>query len=253
MTISHNHEVIAQSNSGKFEKLRQVSMTVRLEPGEYCIVPSTEESNKKGDFYLRVVTDFPSNHTENVELKADLKMKGGRTKPMSDYVNESSAEIEQLKLSFDELAGADCVISAHEMLPLLVEINKGISDEQPDMSHAYVLMSLFDADGSGRLDFQEFLNMNRYFKKLVRVFKNNCSDEKSGNITALQLEKSLFDLKISIPRKILGAAVGRYGDSDKNEVSFVDFMTIVTKFKILMGACQEDKTGEKLLVAGLTM
>ena len=244
---------IFTSAGGKHQKMREVCASTKIPGGEYVIVPSTEKPDINADFYLRVVMKYPANHKHNVELKMPLRMKGGRVKQMSNYANEDNEELLKLKKKFDKVAGEDCVISVQELWALIKVMSKDISSEEAEVEHSFALMALFDVDGSGHLDFQEFLNLNRFFKKCVNIFTKNCADKTSKDMTSLELEKALFALKISIPRKILGMAVTRYGDEKKRTVSFMDFLLIVCKFKVIMGASQEDPSGEKLVMAALIM
>ena len=43
----------------QFIDMREVTGRHKLEPGSYCIVPSTFESGEEGDFLLRVYTEKP--------------------------------------------------------------------------------------------------------------------------------------------------------------------------------------------------
>ena len=172
-----------------------------------------------------------------------------------DYETEDPTMIERLKPVFDKLAGEDEVVSAKELLVLLKFICKAVSKEKPDLSHAYALMSLFDQDNSGKLDFHEFLKLYRFFTICRAAFSKVSQD---GNADSAQLERGLKLLKVMVPRKVISVALHRYGDK-KCHVSYGDFLAIVCKVKTVMDICEEDPSGipmsvlEKLLCATLVM
>ena len=47
------------AKSPQFIDMREVTGRHKLEPGTYCIVPSTFEPGEEGDFLLRVYTEKP--------------------------------------------------------------------------------------------------------------------------------------------------------------------------------------------------
>ena len=181
-------------------------------------------------------------------------MEGASTDSNHSYSSENQSLIQKLKSFFSDLAGEDDVISPkelHQMLRMITEEGH----EEPDVSHVYALMSLFDKDLSGKLDFYEFLDLYRFIKSCEKAFEAN-SDE--GKATPLELETALREMKVKMPRKLLAVATSRYGDKDSN-VSFLDFMAIVCKVKSVMGLCAQDSSGvpmnvlEKLLGTTLMM
>jgi len=182
-------------------------------------------------------------------------MEGDRTENLADYSDEDPAMVKRLRPTYEHLAGEDDFISVKELLTLLEFISADVSEEKPDMSHAYALLALFDRDNSGKIDFHEFMNLYRFFVTCSDVFKQH---SEGGRATPLELEKGLQTMKVRIPRKILAVAVDRYGDEESN-VSFCDYMAIVCKIKSVMGICQEDRSGvptaviEKLLSTTLIM
>jgi len=50
---------LAVARSGSFINARDVCSRHKLEPGTYCIIPSTYDAGEEGDFLLRVYTEKP--------------------------------------------------------------------------------------------------------------------------------------------------------------------------------------------------
>ena len=238
--------------SASFVNSREVVQRFTLPPGEYVIVPSTYKPLEQGDFFLRLLTETSANQAH--ELKNEIE-DDDNVESYTDYESEDPEMTKKLRPTFDNLAGEDRFICVTELLTLLEFITSDVSEEKPTLSHAYALMSLFDKDNSGKLDFHEFMVLYRYFVVCSEVFKKNSID---GIATPLQLDAALQKLHIRIPRKILAVAVDRYGD-EENNTSFPDFLAIASKIKTIVGTCQEDKSGvptsviEKLLMSCLIM
>jgi len=238
--------------SASFVNSREVVQTFTLPPGEYVVVPSTYKPEEEGDFFIRLLTETSGN--QSGELKNKIEM-DAHMESYTDYDNEDPQMTSQLRPTFDQLAGEDRFINVTELLTLLEFISADVSEEKPDTSHAYALMALFDKDNSGKLDFHEFMKLYRYFVTCSEVFKKY---SQGGKASPLDLDKALNEMHVKIPRKILGVAVNRYGDEESN-ISFSDFMAIVSKVKTIISTCQEDSSGmpssvlEKLLMATLIM
>jgi len=238
--------------SASFVNSREVVQTFTLPPGEYVVVPSTYKPEEEGDFFIRLLTETSGNQSGELTNKIEMD---AHMESYTDYDNEDPQMTSQLRPTFDQLAGEDRFINVTELLTLLEFISADVSEEKPDTSHAYALMALFDKDNSGKLDFHEFMKLYRYFVTCSEVFKKY---SQGGKASPLDLDKALNEMHVKIPRKILGVAVNRYGDEESN-ISFSDFMAIVSKVKTIISTCQEDSSGmpssvlEKLLMATLIM
>merc|ERR1712226_1670196 len=153
------------------------------------------------------------------ELKNKIEM-DAHMESYTDYDNEDPQMTSQLRPTFDQLAGEDRFINVTELLT-----------------------------------FHEFMKLYRYFVTCSEVFKKY---SQGGKASPLDLDKALNEMHVKIPRKILGVAINRYGDEESN-ISFSDFMAIVSKVKTIISTCQEDSSGmpssvlEKLLMATLIM
>lgn len=58
--------------SGKYINTREITKRFRVEPGNYLIVPSCYDANRKGDFLLRLFTEKPIND-QNYKILDDHK------------------------------------------------------------------------------------------------------------------------------------------------------------------------------------
>ena len=66
------------AKSPAFINLREVCGRHRLEPGDYCIIPSTFNPNEEGDFLIRIYSEKPSDTQEIDEdtSLSDVKVRG---------------------------------------------------------------------------------------------------------------------------------------------------------------------------------
>ncbi|MGH0175564.1 UNVERIFIED_CONTAM: hypothetical protein FKN15_070239 [Acipenser sinensis] len=167
--------------------LREVTQRFRLCPGEYVIIPSTYEPHQEGEFLLRVFSEKRSTSEEienkieadhpvpivfvsdrakaNKELNTDDYMQEeetktmGKKKPAPASAGEESEEDKQFRTIFQQIAGDDMQITAHELKNVLnrvVSKHKDLKTDGFSLESCRSMIALMDTDGTGRLNLQEF-------------------------------------------------------------------------------------------------
>ena len=220
------------ARSSTFINAREIVQTLELPPGEYMLIPSTFEPNYKGDFFLRLMTEKPTNETTELRGQTSATGKDARSDSYSDYENEDPAVIQKFQRTFDALAGADEQISPSELLSMLEVICRG-EGFKANMADACAAVNLFDKDNTGTIDFNEFLKFYRFFSVCKRTFASYAEGErlKDGH----RLDSALKKMDAQISRALLATVVQRYGG---HGLTVCDFMTVTCKVKAVVGSIE---------------
>ena len=98
-------------------------------------------------------------------------------------------------------------------------------------------MADLDADGSGQIDFEEFINMmtakmsdrdtREDLQKVFRLFLGD--DDKAERITFAHLKRVARELNENLPEDELKEMINRADLDHDSEVNFEEFYTIMTK------------------------
>jgi len=148
-------------------------------------------------------------------------------------VQLATNELDGVKAMFKEFAGKDGQMNAYQLHDLFAkhaeqfkEI-KGYTKFHHETCRSMV--ALMDADCSGKLDIQEFLDMwkNVMFWKLNFV---KFDADKSGSFDAFELRNALNGIGYVVSNKVFNTIVMRYVNQS-NQVVFEDYMICVIRLK----------------------
>lgn len=204
------------AHSQNFTNLREVCDRFKLLPGEYAIIPSTFEPNRKGSFILRVFTE-----------------KEATTSPMEEDVNADIQEPEvgqndvdpRFKRLFVQISGNDSEISASELQQVLDKVISQRSDVKTDgvsLQTCRNIISLLDMDGSSKLGLVEFHALWPKIEGYLEIFKRHDSDG-SGTMSSHEMRAALSEAGLQVNTSVIQEIVGRYAD-----VSFaIDFDSFI--------------------------
>jgi len=225
-----HHKQVAKSKT--FTDSREVVLRVRLPPGEYCIIPSTHEPHKHGNFLLRIYTEAQATSVEIDDVT-------GGTINFEEFTNKEAATADKMTLLFDQLAGPDRECDVVELKHILDRCGLSEAHEQKEfgLESCRNLVSLFDLDYSGSLDIEEFMEMWRFICKVQRTFIDFDLDN-SGTLSAFELRPAIKSLGASLSKKIIAKLVRRYSDKD-GDISMNDFIAIASKVASCLAACDE--------------
>ncbi|KAJ1148441.1 hypothetical protein NDU88_001276 [Pleurodeles waltl] len=163
--------------------LREVSIHIRLPPGEYIVVPYTTDPQKEGDFVLRVFTEKHSNTEELDEVSVNL--------PDEDNISEEVKD--SFRKMFGELAGEDMEISVSELQTSLndaVKDNKDLKTDGFSMESCRQMVNLLDKDGNATLGLVEFQILWNKVQCWKTIFLQHDLD-KSGTMNSYELRIAL--------------------------------------------------------------
>uniref|UniRef100_A0A6Q2XQS1 Calpain-1 catalytic subunit n=1 Tax=Esox lucius TaxID=8010 RepID=A0A6Q2XQS1_ESOLU len=199
------------ARSETFINLREVSSRLKLPPGEYIIVPSTFESQKEGDFVLRVFSEKPANSDSSIPLGL----------PFQNHLDESQID-ENFKHLFRELAAA--VRTPREQLGRLKTDGFG-----PEACRTMV--NLMDDNGSGTLGLTEFHVLWEKIKRYVTVYSQFDLD-RSGTMNSHEMRMALESAGFKLPKHLFQLIILRYAEPDLT-VDFDSFVTCLVRLETM--------------------
>uniref|UniRef100_A0A6Q2XKT2 Calpain-1 catalytic subunit n=1 Tax=Esox lucius TaxID=8010 RepID=A0A6Q2XKT2_ESOLU len=214
------------ARSETFINLREVSSRLKLPPGEYIIVPSTFESQKEGDFVLRVFSEKPANSEElDDEVCADLHPE--------NHLDESQID-ENFKHLFRELAAADMQISSIELRCILNRIiskHKELKTDGFGPEACRTMVNLMDDNGSGTLGLTEFHVLWEKIKRYVTVYSQFDLD-RSGTMNSHEMRMALESAGFKLPKHLFQLIILRYAEPDLT-VDFDSFVTCLVRLETM--------------------
>jgi len=219
------------TNKVVFSNPREQSIRLKLDPGDYVIIPSTYDSNEQGDFVLRIFSEG---------------VQDGAMPIAESQVDESIAlaqiEIEEDKQQeakffefFKRIALTDCEIDTWELKGCIDQVFakdssltgfKGFSDET-----CKILISLFDEDFSGQLGFDEFKLLWRDLAIWKAIFKMYDEDS-SGSFDGFELQEALTDSGYTLTAGTLGTVVRVFASRD-GQLGIDNFIRCMASLKRL--------------------
>ncbi|XP_078503525.1 calpain-1 catalytic subunit-like [Lissotriton helveticus] len=256
------HQTCARS--GRFVDLREVSMRLRLPPGEYIVVPCTFEPHKEGDFVLRVFTEKLSktedlgdkvavnlpNEDEDSEdavkvsirpLSEQVAGKGDRSEDVvkvsihnifGQLAGEDEDSDDVVKVSISRISGQDTDISVWELQTILnnaVNKYKDLKTGGFSMASCRQMVNLLDKDGNAKLGLAEFLILWKKVQRWLTIFLQYDRD-RSGAMSSYELRTALETAGFKLDNKTIQVLVARYSNTELG-VDFDNFVCCLVKLE----------------------
>ncbi|XP_048038826.1 calpain-2 catalytic subunit-like [Megalobrama amblycephala] len=213
------------AGSKTFINLREISMRFKLPPGEYVIIPSTFEPNRKGSFILRVFTEKEAAASPmDAEISADIK---------KQYISESDVDPD-FKPLFNEFAGNDSEVSVTELQKILDSVISKRTDLKTDgfsMETCRQIISLLDRDGNGKLGLVEFHALWTKIQKYLEIFKNHDTDN-SGTMSSHEMRDAVKEAGFQLKNEVLEVIILRYANQ-QYAIDFDCFVSCLIRLEML--------------------
>ncbi|KAK9967390.1 hypothetical protein ABG768_001793 [Culter alburnus] len=214
------------AGSKTFTNLREISKRFKLPPGEYVIIPSTFEPNRKGRFVLRVFTEKEAAASPmDAEISADIKK--------NTFVSKSDVDPD-FKNLFNEFAGNDSEVSVTELQKILDSVISKRTDLKTDgfsIETCRQIISLLDRDGSGKLGLVEFHALWTKIQKYLEIFKNRDAD-KSGTMSSHEMRDAVKEAGFQLNNEVLEVIISRYANQ-QYAIDFDCFVSCLIRLEML--------------------
>lgn len=242
------------ARSQAFINLREVSCRFKLAPGTYCIVPSTFEANEEGEFVLRVFSEKKNNMQElDSDIGLDKPDEDDKAKPATKGSGQNTRTIirartepdrdakEAMKEVFRKISGDDMEIDHHELKEVLdLALKREFKFNGFSIDVCRSMVAMMDVDRSGKLGFEEFLELWTDVLTWKKIFQTYDKDN-SQRLTTFELRTALQSAGYHLNWHILKALVLRYGEKD-NTLSFDSFIMCAVKLKCMIAMFKDKDT-----------
>ncbi|XP_033096537.1 calpain-A-like [Anneissia japonica] len=206
--------------------LREVTLSMALDPGNYVIIPSTYEPGNELPFLLRFFCGY-SSKTESANPKSVYTSKLPGDLEL-DFVMEPI-----IHSFFEEHAGKDELMDNTELDAFFKTLKE--NDLLPcDISQetSAAISALFDEDDSRKLCVDEVSNIGALVNYSKFMFRKADKDG-SGCLDASELRDALFRAGLFASDAVLYHLVDRYVGSD-NKVTFDEYLLMVSKLRYVI-------------------
>ncbi|GAA52475.1 calpain [Clonorchis sinensis] len=211
-----------------------VTVLLQLIQGSYLIIPSTEEPNQRGDFKIRLVSQFKASLWEldrpnkQLEITAEQEM-------MTPSVVQSEQNIRTCVKIFDRHCDKESyTIDAVQLRKLFKDNHpKGISGfDGFDLETCRQMINTFSTENEPYLSMKEFLELSSYIHTLSTEFLQHCPPHK-GQIPMIHLRKAFESAGYSTSNKVFTTLVQRHHCSKTDTVNFREFTTCALSMKYI--------------------
>lgn len=218
------------AKSPSFINLREVCGRHMLQPGTYCIIPSTFEPHNKGEYLIRIFTE-KANVTHEIDEETAIQEDQEEKPPTEEEVEQEDA----LKRSFKRVSGDDMEIDAFELRDILNAVfKKEFNFDGFGVDACRSMVAMHDGDLSGKLGFDEFKTLWTDLRKWKGVFKEFDKDG-SGKLSSYELRSALHASGFKLSNRTFSTLVMRFSDK-AGEIEFSDFMLCAIKLKTMLAS-----------------
>ncbi|KAG7316006.1 hypothetical protein KOW79_020872 [Hemibagrus wyckioides] len=218
----------SKARSRTYINTREVSERFALPPGNYLLVPTTFQPHKEADFLVRIFSETKAGALEmGNTIGADLPDPPEPTQPA-----EETDEEKGLRKLFEQIAGSDQAISAHELKDVLNGVlgrRKEIKFDGVSLPTCHSIINLMDVDGSGMIEFQEFKVFWEKMKKWMMLFLSFDTD-RSGRMSSYELRSALKAAGMQLNNQLLQLIALRFAD-DRFDIDFDDYLTCIVRLE----------------------
>lgn len=232
----------SKARSRTYINTREVSERFTLPPGKYLLVPTTFQPHHEADFLVRIFSEKAAGALEmGNTIDADLP-----EPPMPSAPEEETEEEKFLRRLFEQLAGSDQAISAHELQQLLTGVlsrRKEIKFDNVSLHTCHSIINLMDADNTGKIEFQEFKVFWEKMKKWIMLFLSFDTD-RSGKMSSYELRSALNAAGMKLNNRLLALLGLRFADS-KYDIDFDDYLTCIVRLENMFRCFQAMDTSKR--------
>ncbi|XP_067876292.1 calpain-9 [Heterodontus francisci] len=238
----------SKAKSKTYINIRENSQRFKLPPGEYVIVPTTFQPEEEADFLIRI---FSEKETENLELGDKIGADIPEPPKPTASPKEESQEEKQFRALFQQIAGKDLEISAHELQGILNSVfsrQKEMATSSFDIETCRSIVSLYNKNNAGGLGFDEF----KIFWSRVKQWKTaflRCDHDQSRTISAHELRTAVNNAGFQLNNMLLQLLVIRYADANL-QIDFDNFLRCMVRLETSFRSfksCDTRQTGEVTL------
>ncbi|XP_071800051.1 calpain-9-like isoform X1 [Asterias amurensis] len=245
----------SKARSDTFINTREIMGRFKMKPGRYCIIPSTFEQHKEGDFLIRI---YSLKKASSVTLEDKTGVVDLPQQPRSQQVakpeptKEASAAEREMKAKFFDffkrITGDDMEVDAVELREILnaalkkeMRLSELTGTDGFSLESCKSMVASSDSDRSGKLGFEEFLELWNGIRKWKMVFAQFDKD-RSGSFSAYELQLALNAIGYRVSTKTLGAMVLRFANTS-GQISFDDFICCTVKLKHMIESFLDNARG----------
>uniref|UniRef100_A0A6Q2ZM07 Calpain 12 n=1 Tax=Esox lucius TaxID=8010 RepID=A0A6Q2ZM07_ESOLU len=210
-------------SSGKYQSTRAVWKEVKLDPGNYIIIVSTNSPNQPSDFFIRIYSKTGNDlRTYSVSCSTALLM----TMSTPPVQPEDRMKIQK---TFDEVAGPDGRLNAKEFMEL---VNSVLEKEyQLPLETCRQLIFGEDTGGRGCLTQEQTEPLLASLRTLQTIFFKYDEDS-SGTMSPFELSLALQTAGVQCDDQVMQVLWERFG-SGQPQLPFHGFVACVTRLRKL--------------------
>ncbi|XP_032402532.1 calpain-A-like [Xiphophorus hellerii] len=195
-----SHRPVAQTR--KLMKSREVTEFLTLKPGEYVIVPCTDEPNQTASFLLTIFSREETRCYENSGHNLNNPVEKAKKEKNCQHVENKMLLFRQYSDKYEEVDAE-----------LLQQLLKGdLISGSFSIDACRSMVALMDESGDGKLDSQEFGYLWHKVMKYKRVFAK-MDVSQTGTLSLTELRNALRDSGMSISDELLNLMAVRHGAS----------------------------------------
>ncbi|KAL0972904.1 hypothetical protein UPYG_G00196260 [Umbra pygmaea] len=220
--------------SGKYQAIRAVWKEVRLDPGNYVIIASTNSPNQPSEFFIRIYSKTGNNlGTSNFTCSTGFLM----TMSAPPVLPEDR---ERIQKTFDEVAGPDAKLDAREFMQLVNSVLE--KDYQLPLETCRQLIFGEETGGRGYLTREQTETLLSSLRSLQSIFVLYDEDS-SGSMSPFELSLALQAAGVQCDGQVIQVLWERFGSGDLH-LLFHSFVECVTRMRKLYALYKSEKDPE---------